>query len=468
MSSISPYQRLTLLQRIGLGFGGIPDLGMQFILGMCAPIFNVIWGVSPVLIGVALALPRLWEVIIDPWIGRISDRTRGKLGRRHPYILAGGILGGLTSAWVWWVPLGWSISAKGYWLIIMAMLHYTAFSIFFVPYSALLGEVTSDPIERTRLMTMRSIFTTLCGFALAWLYWLCQRPFFGDVVNGIRIVGIFFGLLMAFSAVITTLVCPRSRDFHSHDKPSSEAGGQWAIFKEIMAVKEFRGLLLAVLGMMGSFGVIGNLGFYISVYFVFAGNTSASALRDGIVGVVGTVMGLIGAPLVSYCAGKFGRWQTFRVCIVLAVLSCIASWWSNRPDNPYAAVYFGILGGLGGTAFWIFMPALTGEISERYEKRTGRSLFGSFYAFYGIAIKLSGSISSLFTGVVLNATGFTLKLGAHQTPGTFTAMRVLSIVFPVMAYSTAYLALKGVWRAMSPPETDAEELALEAKLGLSK
>jgi GPH family glycoside/pentoside/hexuronide:cation symporter len=468
MSAPSPYQKLTLPQRVGLGFGGIPDLGMQYIImTMSAQIFNVVWGVSPVLIGIAMSLPRLWEVIIDPWIGRLSDRTRGPLGRRHPYILAGGIIGGLFSAWVWWVPLDWSVTAKGYWLIAIALLHYTAFSFFMVPYSALLGEVTSDPIERTRLMAMRSVFTTICGTAMGWLYWICQRPVFGDVVHGIRIMGIFFGLAMAGAAIITTLVCPRSRDFHSHDKEVIHEN-QWAVLKEVFAVKEFRGLLLAVFCLMGSFGLGGNLGFYLSVFYVFRGDTKSAAWLGGIGAIVGCVTGLIGAPLVAYCAGKFGRWQTFRVFIILALVSCILGWWANRPQNPYATLYTGIIGGQGLTAFWIFMPALTGEISDRYEKRTGRSLYGSFFAFYGIAIKLSGSIALLFTGFLLNATGFTLKLGAGQSTTTFTIMRLVSVILPVMAFGLAYLCLKGVWRSMAEPETAAEEMAAEARLALSK
>lgn len=442
MNAPAPYQQLTFPQRLGLGIGGIPDLGMQYaIMTMVSPIFNIAFGVSPVLIGIAMSLPRFWEILIDPWIGGLSDRTRGPLGRRHPYIIAGGVFGGLIFALVWWVPLDWSVQAKGYWLIALALLHFTAFSVYMVPYSALLGEVTSDPLERTRVMAMRTIFTTLCGGGMAWLYWLCQRPWLGDPVHGMRIVGIGFGLLMAGAAIMPTLVCPKSRQFHASDqKPIKES--ELAVVREILGVKEFRCLIFAVLWLVGSFTLVSNLGFYVTVYYLYKGDTVASAFLGGIGGVIGCITGVLGCPFVAFLARKIGRWTTLRLFIFIAVVGSLSSWWTARPEWPYVSILSGVLVGQGLTAFWIFMPALTGEISNRYESRTNRSLYGSFFAVYGIAIKLAGSISLLFTGLMLDATGFQVGRGPAQSITTLNEMRILSALIPALGLILAFLCLR--------------------------
>ncbi len=440
----APYVRLTLLQRIGLGTGGIPDLGMQYaIMIMASPIFNVAFGVSPVLIGIAMSLPRFWEILIDPWIGGVSDRTRGPLGRRHPYMIAGGILGGAIFALVWWVPTGWSVEAKGYWLIVLALAHFTAYSIFMVPYSAMLGEITSDPLERTRVMAMRTVFTTLCSGAMAWLYWLCQRPALGGAVSGMRVVGIGFGLVLALSAIIPALVCRKSRQFHAHDRVSKKEN-EFLVIRDLLGVKEFRGLLLAVLALVGSFTLVGSLGFYVTVYYMYDGKTDPAAFLQGISGIVGLVTGVLACPLVTFLAPKIGRGRTLRIFLFLAMAGALSSWWTARPEWPYATLISGVLVGQGLTAFWIFMPAFTGEMSNRYESRTGRSLYGSFFAVYGVAIKLAGSISLLFTGLVLNATGFRVALGALQPAGTLVEMRILGAVIPFLGLVAALLFLRDV------------------------
>ena len=52
-------------------------------------------GVTPALIGTALALPRLQDLIVDPWVGSASDNLRSRWGRRRPIITIGAILAGL-------------------------------------------------------------------------------------------------------------------------------------------------------------------------------------------------------------------------------------------------------------------------------------------------------------------------------------------------------------------------------------
>ena len=43
------------------------------------------------LAGIALAVSLIWDAITDPVMGHISDNTRSRFGRRHLYILFGGI-----------------------------------------------------------------------------------------------------------------------------------------------------------------------------------------------------------------------------------------------------------------------------------------------------------------------------------------------------------------------------------------
>ena len=43
------------------------------------------------LAGLAILLPKLWDIATDPIVGAWSDRTRGRWGRRRPLLLAGAL-----------------------------------------------------------------------------------------------------------------------------------------------------------------------------------------------------------------------------------------------------------------------------------------------------------------------------------------------------------------------------------------
>lgn len=437
------YKHLSLPQCIGLGVGGIPDIGMQYAMkSMANPIFNVCYGVDPILIGIAMSLPRFWEIFIDPWIGVVSDRTRGPMGRRHPYMIWGGLLGGVTFALVWFVPGGMSAVMKGWWLVIFALAHFTAYSFFMVPYSALLGEVSPVPDQRMKAMEFRTVFVNLGGVAIGWLYWLCQLKWFANPAEGMKVVGIGFGLVLAAGAILPVFVCKENRKYHSVPVKNEKKLKEFSVIKELLGLREFRGMLLAILSLMVGCLLVSNLGFYISLCYVFPGDTKAVALLGGVGAVVGAVSAIIICPFINYCAKRIGEKPTLYLFMGLALAGNIATYWAANPTHPYAVLITGTVTNFGLTAFWIIMPSITGELSHDYEQRTGKSIYGSFYALYGMAIKIGASVGLLFTGIILNLSGYHATYGATQAAATISMMRILNSALPVLGI---LIAIYCVW-----------------------
>jgi GPH family glycoside/pentoside/hexuronide:cation symporter len=423
LQSSSPERLLGVWQRLALGTGGIPDLGMQYgILALVSPIFNIYLGVSPVFIGIAMALPRFMEMILDPWIGTLSDRTRGRFGPRHPYMVAGGLLGGIIFALLWWVPLGWSVSAKGVWLIVFTLLQFVGFSFFIVPYSALLAEVSSDPLERTRVMAMRTVFTTLCSTLIGWLYWLAQRNSFHDAIHGMRVVGVGFALLMIAGALIPVFVCPESRTLHLGARPP-KAESEFGIIKEILRIPEFRGVLFAVLFLSMGFALVATLGFYVQTYFAFGGDTKASSMLQGFATLAGSITGVAICPFIGFLSARIGGWTTLTLFMTISFLSAAGQWWTLYPGHAYFSIITWIFTNWGLAAFWIFAPSITGQICSIYERKTGRSLFGSFFGVFNLCQKVAASLGLMLAGIILNVTGFSVALGPRQHAATFMLMR---------------------------------------------
>lgn len=122
-----------------------------------------ILGIAAGLAAVALAVPRFWDIVMDPLVGALSDRTRSRWGRRLPYLLVGAILMSLSFVFLFSVPEGLSVDGRFWYVLVIFIVSSTAYSIFAVPYITMPAEMSEVPEERTRIMAYR------IGFALAGL-----------------------------------------------------------------------------------------------------------------------------------------------------------------------------------------------------------------------------------------------------------------------------------------------------------
>jgi len=83
--------------KLSYGIGDISNNIFIVTTGMYLLFFltNII-GVNPALAGTMLLFPKLWDVILDPIVGMISDVTRSRFGRRRVYLLYGAVPFGVS------------------------------------------------------------------------------------------------------------------------------------------------------------------------------------------------------------------------------------------------------------------------------------------------------------------------------------------------------------------------------------
>ena len=71
----------TIMQKASWGSSAVTDQLMGNGIGSLAmPIYNITLGVSPELLGWALAIPRVFDAVIDPLIGNLSGQYAFALG----------------------------------------------------------------------------------------------------------------------------------------------------------------------------------------------------------------------------------------------------------------------------------------------------------------------------------------------------------------------------------------------------
>jgi len=96
---------LPVKSKLAWGVGGFGEnIANSAILSLVFPIFNVALGFSTLAIGLAMALSRIIDAVIDPIIGNWTDNTQSRWGRRRPWMFVGSILMTLFFTAIWFLP----------------------------------------------------------------------------------------------------------------------------------------------------------------------------------------------------------------------------------------------------------------------------------------------------------------------------------------------------------------------------
>ena len=146
--------RVKISQKIGFGLGAMVGvIAINGVAGLVQLYLNVGLKLSPVLVGIVMMIPRLWDAVTDPAVGHLSDNTRSRWGRRIPYVFSGAILVGVTYAMLFTIPRNWGGNAMLIYFTVMSSLFYTAITIYSIPQTTLGLEMTTDYHERTRIFS---------------------------------------------------------------------------------------------------------------------------------------------------------------------------------------------------------------------------------------------------------------------------------------------------------------------------
>jgi len=193
--SLSPRVRIgySLGSLVTGAFGTVPGL-------LLLPYLTDTLGVSAGLAGLLVLAPKAWDVVANPLVGRVSDRTHTRWGARRPYLLGAGLTLAVLFAALFAAPFG-PVPAGGnpFWAVgyvaVAFLLAATAFAFFQVPYVSMPAEMTDSAGERTRLMTWRvGLLATAILVSGAVAPQVVEAA--GGGVSGHRAMGLFVATFM--------------------------------------------------------------------------------------------------------------------------------------------------------------------------------------------------------------------------------------------------------------------------------
>lgn len=414
------------------GVGGVADNLLTFGLAWTViPIFNLGYGVNAFWLGVALFVPRVIDVLTDPVMGVISDRTRTRFGRRRPYIFVGALLMAGLFALLWMPPFGKldpaatvaAAQAAGtpasflglpplpsgdelkllLWVGGIYTLVTLAYTVFSVPYIAFGYEFTRNTDVMTRVMASRLYFTTLAGFGVTWLYSIAVSDRFGgDETVGMRTVGLFVAAAVVLTGIIPALVCTEAA-------PVERPREKFALRNIVRATLGNRAFVL-VMGAMLIFVVAlytsGVMGTHINIYYVAQGDKQLGARLGAISGNIMIACNLIGMALMAYVSSRLSKRRVALACFGLIFLGNASYLLTWNPQYPHLQYISAVIIGFGGSGIWLMLDSMIGDVAKDDEARHGRPREGIFGASKSFMFKIAIAITSLTGAYVLNLSGF--------------------------------------------------------------
>jgi len=179
-------EKISIKEKIGFGLGDTAsNLFFQTFMLFLLYFYTDVYGISAGAAGTMFLVTRVWDSINDPLMGIIADRTKTKWGKFRPYLLWLAIPFGIIGVLTFTTP-DFSVSGKiiyAYVTYTMMMMIYTGINI---PYSALMGVVSSSPIQRTSFSQYRFVFAFIGAFIVQGIMLPMVNSFGSDDTSVIR------------------------------------------------------------------------------------------------------------------------------------------------------------------------------------------------------------------------------------------------------------------------------------------
>ncbi|MEM9182454.1 MAG: MFS transporter [Pseudomonadota bacterium] len=397
-------------------------------------------GLEPALAGSLFFITKLYDAVSDPLMGMISDRTRHRLGKRHPYLLAGGVLLGL-SFWLIFLIEPLSTTAVTVSIVVLALLiHATAYTVFSVPYLAIPAEMTHDYDERTKMMSYRVLFLML-GVMLGSVGGPKLVALGGEGQAGYQLMA------LVFAAVAAGAGCLAFFSTASHTRLTvggTTAAEQTAGFADgLKLLLRNRPFLLLVAVKLLQLAALASV--LASAPYLFRFVLQLSTADIGNYLLVFTLAGLVSIPLWRPVIDRMGKRNTYIICVTLYALA-IATWVLWTATEPTWLIYArAVLIGVGSTGGLLCGQALLPDTMEYGRLASGKDNAGAYSGIFTTTEKLAGALGPLVVGVALSAAGLVKgDVGAEAQPDSaITAVLWCASLLPaVLNLATIPVLLK--------------------------
>ncbi|MBP5257607.1 MAG: MFS transporter [Prevotella sp.] len=446
----------TFKEKIGYALGDAAAGGITWkIMSIAFPLFFTnVFGLTFADAATLMLIARMFDVVTDPMMGSLADRTQSRFGTYRPWLIFGAIPFGLIFALLLYTPdfgpVGKRIWAYSLYLLMMAM--YTAVN---VPYGSLLGVMTDDDNEKNQFSSFRMVGAYAMGFVtlLSFPYLL---EFVGgdkEVVNGVErytvaaqqhqyaVIGAFFGII----AAVGTLACGLLTK--ERLKPVRAEKFSFKPFADLFKNKPW--IILTLIGICTNF--FNGFRYAVAGYlfeYCLKGDVTVSGLIINY--TVFMTFGELTCMIFGGVSPKFTQWmgskrKAFIVSAIICLVFSIGFFFIPMDKSMiWVMVALVILTSIGIGLYSPLLWSMYADVADYATEKNGTSSTGLIFSSGTMAQKfgtaISGSLVALFLSLA-GASMITDEMGNTSVDPASITDSVLTMVWSLFSLFPAVIAL---------------------------
>jgi glycoside/pentoside/hexuronide:cation symporter, GPH family len=422
--------RATPLARSQLVLFGLPEFAVYLAvipMTLYLPFFySRDLGLSITDIGLLLMVARISDVITDPLIGSLSDRTKSRWGRRKPWMLAGTPLM-MLAAYQLFSPSG---PVSNTYLLVWSMLLWFGWTMINIPYYAWGAELSDDFDERTRITGWRQAFGFSGNICVLLVPVVTSQLFgYGAVASeALVIIGGMALVLLPLLIGLTVWRLPERETAPPAHQPilrnlrSMLANGSFLVL--------FTGFTLMSLGTT----MIATL-FMLFTTFAMELERHAQPILLSYFAV-----NIVGLPFWVWLSGRIGKREAWMTgTLVMALVTPL--YLSLSPGEIVPFVLITAVIGFAGGNFIALSLSMKADVIDIATRRRRESIAGAYMAVWSLGAKTTQALALGISLPLLGLFGFDPRaVNGHEE---IAALRYAIGLLPATFY---LLAIAVIWR----------------------
>jgi len=433
-------EKLSWWVKIGYGVGDIFGGGSEVLIGFYYLIFLTdVVRIPPALAGTVILVSKIFDSIIDPFAGIISDRTRTRIGRRRPYLLIGIPLVFL-SFFALFYPFSMPSQTSRLWAVMASYVFFsTILSFVTLNYTALHAEITLDYNERSSLSSFRIFFSTVASIIAA-LVPLQIVSAFPDVHTGYIAMGLFFGIFFALPFIATIIAVKERPEFQKPPEPFNWRKAFIDPFKN----RTFAYTLAMYLFAFVAIDTLSTIVVYFIKYYML--RSSEVSFVNGTL----LVAQVISLPFYVWLSKRTSKVRGYILGLGIWVVAMLFSFLLGPNLATFWVYAFAVVVGLGTGGIVVMIYAIFPDIPDVDELKSGERREGIYSALISFTRKVSSALGIFAVSYAIGWAGYIPPMQQTingvtkliEQPQSDTFLLVLRLIFmflPIVLLSCALI-----------------------------
>ena len=343
----------------------------------------------------------VFDIITDPLVGYLSDKTISRWGRRSPWMFIGALVMAGSTIGLFSVPIGSSTTISIIWVTIFFGLATIGFTMVAIPYSATAGEMTQNPQERSSMTGWRMAFASI-GILVGGALIPKLSSDMGHADAAIFVFPLIVGSIW-FSLFFT-------RNAPRIEHPSSK--GFTAIIKLVLSNRAFS-ILTVIYGIMTFAVALITAGLpFAAIYLIidsgktFLSETANSLSLLSLLFAAFVIGSIISQAFWVYLSQKIGKLWALLVglCFYIILLIVLHEVLPSIDVTSMSGLF--VMAGIANGAYQQIPWAMYPDLMDITRKESGESIEGAFSAVWLFGQKVANAFAPLILAIILGANGW--------------------------------------------------------------